>query len=45
MDVIIILTNLNLAGCIGAPMPNKVVKLSDGDRGQLFVKAPGMFTQ
>ncbi|KAJ5375799.1 acetyl-CoA synthetase-like protein [Penicillium concentricum] len=31
-------------GSIGEPMPNMMVKLSDGDKGQLFVKAPGMFT-
>ncbi|KAJ5946138.1 acetyl-CoA synthetase-like protein [Penicillium verhagenii] len=30
--------------CIGEPMPGLMVKLSDGDTGQLLVKYPGMFT-
>ncbi|KAJ5919116.1 acetyl-CoA synthetase-like protein [Penicillium verhagenii] len=30
--------------CIGEPIPGLLVKLSDGDTGQLLVKYPGMFT-
>lgn len=26
-------------------MPNVAAKLTDGDRGELLLKAPGMFTQ
>jgi hypothetical protein len=34
-----------LKGSIGKPLPGCVVKLSEGDRGEILVKSRTMFTQ
>ncbi|OKP10330.1 hypothetical protein PENSUB_4247 [Penicillium subrubescens] len=38
------LTNMPIL-CLGAPVRGAVIKLSEGDTGELLVKTPGMFTQ
>lgn len=31
--------------CLGEPVPDVTIRLSEGDRGELLIKSPNMFTQ